>query len=235
VSERKGFKKNGIGNDGHGLWDKGAHRNRQNNSLPGCFNVGSIDRCTRRNQMAALGVASDETGSTVREEAESRGKQRWVYRIFGVEDSVAAAFGRPFFFCERGIWIKMKHSTNLPFYKEHPEIREKHTHILGSFHRHLPRWRHQPSSSAQCCPPPAAPRDTKTLEMPQELAPQTNHDALFPLNDHRPSRRQGKEMNNQSNATSRTNHPSVLITSAAKEKNPTKALTSQSNRRHHRR
>jgi hypothetical protein len=97
ASERKGFKKNGIGNDGPGLWDKGAHRNRQNNSLPGCFNVGSIDRCTRRNQMAALGVASDETGSTVREEAESRGKQRWVYRIFGVEDSVSAAFGRPFF------------------------------------------------------------------------------------------------------------------------------------------
>jgi hypothetical protein len=147
----------------------------------------------------------------------------------------SCCFWKTFFFCERGIWIKMKHSTNLPFYKEHPEIREKHTHILGSFHRHLPRWRHQPSSSAQCCPPPAAPRDTKTLEMPQELAPQTNHDALFPLNDHRPSRRQGKEMNNQSNATSRTNHPSVLITSAAKEKNPTKALTSQSNRRHHRR
>jgi hypothetical protein len=66
--------------------------------------------------MPALGVASDETGkqkkkeeetiwnlglrragaaaarTRVREEAESRGKQRWVYRIFGVEDSVAAAF-----------------------------------------------------------------------------------------------------------------------------------------------
>jgi hypothetical protein len=150
---------------------------------------------------------------------------------------VSATF---YFFCEGGIWIKMKHSTILPFYKEHPEIREKHTHILGSFHRHLRRRRHQPSSSAQSCPPPASPRDTKTLEMPQELAPQTNHGAPFPLNDHRPSRRQGKEMNNQSNATSqqtssRTDHPSVLRTSAAEEKNPTKALTSQSNRRNHRR
>jgi hypothetical protein len=97
------------------------------------------------------------------------------------------------FFFERGIWIKMKHSINLPFYKKHPEIREKH--ILRSFHRHL----HGEDISQAPVPPPASPRDTKTLETPQELALQANHGAPFPLNDHRQSHRQGKEMNNRSN------------------------------------
>jgi hypothetical protein len=126
----------------------------------------------------------------------------------------------------------MKHSKTPPFCKEHPGTIDKHTRTQGSSQRHLRRRRHQSNTSAPPSPPSASPRDTKTLEMLQKLAPQTNHDASFSLNGHRPSRRQGRKRKKQSNAT---DNPSALRASATEEKTPTKALTSHTIRRIRRR
>jgi hypothetical protein len=83
------------------------------------------------------------------------------------------------FFFETGDWIKMKHSKTLPFCKEHPGTTDKHTRTQGSSQRHLRRRRHQSNTSAPPSPPSASPRDTKTLEMLQKLAPQTTRRIIF--------------------------------------------------------
>ena len=108
----------------------------------------------------------------------------------------------------------MKHSTTPPFCGKHPGTTEKCTHTPGSSGHLLQRRRRPQSCSARPSPPSSSPRDPKTLDKPQNLAPRRNGDTSIPLKVHRPSHQPRRKRNGSATtspqASSRKGNPSLV-------------------------